>query len=469
MLTLSGIAGVRSGLRAGEEFKTRGRRPRRRRAWAVETLEGRALLSIYLVDSPGDTGAGLGPVGDLRYAIEQADQETGNSTIVFAPNLYGQTITLSSGMLEIAKRAGTLTIQGPGARALTISGGGQGPVLAIDPISKVAMSGLTVTGGVGSQGGGISNDGQLTLSLVTITGNTALGGGGGGIANGPFGTLTLTASTVAGNVSDLADGGGIANAGTLTVNRSTISGNAVTFGNGGGIANSGTLTIEDSTLSGNSAVYGSGGGISNTSALSMLDDTVSGNTADVSGGGLDNEALQGGTVAMDNTIVAGNTCTQDARTADVIDDADFDGSHLVGGSDLIGSGDLGTLSRTLAGVAPKLGPLQDNGGPTWTQAPLAGSPALNAGDPSLVPDSMTTDQRGYGHPRIVHGQVDIGAFEHRAPQPPLLVLPRVLPPVASLPGDFIGLTIIPSTASKGRAPSTTGAAGSIAGGPLGES
>jgi hypothetical protein len=281
--------------------------------------------------------------------------------------------------------------------------------------------------------------------------------------------LTLAASTVAGNLSDFGDGGGIANAGALTVMRSTISGNVAYAANGGGIANTGTLTIEDSTLSGNSAVFGSGGGVSNTFALSMYDDTVSGNTADLSGGGLDNEAFQGGTVTLDNTIVAGDSCTQNPRTADVIDNADLDGSHLVGGNDLIGSGDHRTLTRTLVGVAPKLGPLQDNGGPTWTLALLPGSPAIDAGDTSLVPPSIRTDQRGVGHPRIGQGQVDIGAFEHQSLRPPLPVLPRPLPLLAQIPGDFVGLTVVTTRPSSGTTPSPAGAGGAIPSGKLGGS
>jgi hypothetical protein len=58
-----------------------------------------------------------------------------------------------------------------------------------------------------------------------------------------------------------------------------------------------------------------------------------------------------------------------------------------------------------------LGPLADNGGPTWTHALLTGSPAIGAGDPNFTspPDF---DQRGPGFPRVVSGRIDIGAFEY---------------------------------------------------------
>jgi len=57
-----------------------------------------------------------------------------------------------------------------------------------------------------------------------------------------------------------------------------------------------------------------------------------------------------------------------------------------------------------------LGPLQDNGGSTFTHELLSGSPAINAGDPSFTPPP-DYDQRGPGFPRVVNGRIDIGAFE----------------------------------------------------------
>src|SRR4029077_9228011 len=60
------------------------------------------------------------------------------------------------------------------------------------------------------------------------------------------------------------------------------------------------------------------------------------------------------------------------------------------------------------GTALNLGPLQNNGGPTFTRALLSGSPCLNAGS---NPANLTTDQRGAGNPRAANGAPDIGAFE----------------------------------------------------------
>ena len=78
------------------------------------------------------------------------------------------------------------------------------------------------------------------------------------------------------------------------------------------------------------------------------------------------------------------------------------------GYNLIGdtSGGSGFRPTDLLNVDPLLGPLQDNGGPTFTQALLPGSPAVDAGNNTNAP---AFDQRGFT--RIVNGAIDIGAYE----------------------------------------------------------
>jgi hypothetical protein len=84
------------------------------------------------------------------------------------------------------------------------------------------------------------------------------------------------------------------------------------------------------------------------------------------------------------------------------------------GHNLIGNGENGsgyastdTVGRSASLIDPKLGPLQDNGGPTPTMAPLPGSPAIDAGGLS----DSEWDQRGPGYRRLVNGTTDIGAYE----------------------------------------------------------
>jgi hypothetical protein len=172
-------------------------------------------------------------------------------------------------------------------------------------------------------------------------------------------------------------------AGTLTVSNSTLSGNSAgylggpIYNVGGGIYNDGTLTVSNSTLSSNSATghYG---------------------TTPNGGGGIYNR----GTLHARNTILAGNTA---ATAPDLYGNLGSLGHNLIGNS----SGGTGYTATDLLDVNALLGPLQDNGGPTQTIALLAGSPALNAGDPAQL---GVADQRGV----IRSGGVNIGAYQASA-------------------------------------------------------
>jgi hypothetical protein len=266
-----------------------------------------------------------------------------------------------------------------------------------------------------SSGGGLVNGGTLTLSNSTLSGNHAYGtGGGGGIYN--FGTLTVSNSTVSGN-SVFDQGGGIYNYGTLTLSNSTLSGNiAGIFGvfGGGGIYNIGTLTVSNSTLSGNSAVDG-GGGIATGGTphpVTLTNVTITANRASSTtpGGGL---LVFNGSPVLHNTLIAGNFRGPTGTTRD-----DVSGALNSGGDyNLIGDGTRMTgltngvhgnlVGSAAAPIDPLLGPLQDNGGPINTHALLAGSPALNAGDPAQL---GVADQRGV----LRSGGVNIGAYQASA-------------------------------------------------------
>src|SRR5262245_58771123 len=188
-------------------------RPNRRRTLPhLEVLEGRCVPTTVT------TLADAGP-GSLRQAILDTP---GGSTVDFQPGLSG-TITLTSGEVAINK---DLTVAGPGADVVTVSGNHASRVFNIAPTFTVDISGLTIAdGSVGiAFGGGILNAGTLTVTDSTLSGNSVrVGGQGGGIFN--EGTLTVTGSTLSGNSASV--GGGISNlGGTLTVTSSTLSGNS---------------------------------------------------------------------------------------------------------------------------------------------------------------------------------------------------------------------------------------------------
>jgi predicted outer membrane repeat protein len=276
----------------------RSRRPASRRNTptlrpTLEALEDRWLPSTLTVLNNLDSGA-----GSLRAGIAAA---LNGDTIVFAPSLVGQTITLTSGELLIKQ---SITIAGPGAGNLTVSGNHASRVFEVSEGKgkgknvTVILSGLTIGNGmVNGNGGGILNNGTLSVSSSILSGNSASDYGG-GIAN--YGPLTVSACALSSNSATY--GGGIFNNGTLTVNSSIISGNSASK-NGGGIANVNTLTVSDSTLSGNSAAQG-GGIASFVGTVTVSGCTLSSNSATVSGGGIYNRA----TLTVKNTSsITGNT------------------------------------------------------------------------------------------------------------------------------------------------------------------
>ena len=300
----------------------------------------------------------------------------------------------------------------------------------------------TIANNFAHDGGGISNNGGIwTSTNDTIANNTSTTSGG-GIANN--GTLTVSQSTISGNSAG-GNGGGIGNDGSLTLVQSTISGNLANS-NGGGLGNNyyGTATVTQSTISGNSA-RNAGGGIGNLGTLAVRQSTITGNLAGAVGGGIASfysDNYEYGSATLTNTIVAGNTATSgasdiadfgssldttnsannligDAFTSGGLQDKSFDPTH----GNIVGINGFGTLPITSV-LFPYL---IANGGPTLTHPLMPGSPALDAGDNTLIPadtldqdgDADTTepvpfDQRGAGFDRILNSTVDIGAVEGTA-------------------------------------------------------
>ena len=174
-------------------------------------------LTDILVDSTADAvdaNPGDGACDDgagnctLRAAIMEANATAGAVAITLPAGTYTLTIAAAgpngaeTGDLNITDE---LIVEGAGAETTIVDGGGLDRVFRVRKDNNVAISGVTVRNGGGSNGGGISNSGPMTLTDVTVSGNTA-DVGGGGIVNG--GTLTMTNVTVTGNTADL--GGGIA-------------------------------------------------------------------------------------------------------------------------------------------------------------------------------------------------------------------------------------------------------------------
>ena len=283
----------------------------------------------------------------LRVAISEANSDGAPDVISFVPGLSGSIVLDSTlGCLTIQDEPGVsndVSINGPGAGALSVSGNG-----AVRPFSVVSGANATI--------------GKISI----INGNaTNVSGFGGGIRN--QGTLTLNDSTVSGNKAD-AWSGGVLNLGTLTLNRSTVSGNEAS--DGGGIANTGALTLNDSTASGNKA-DAHGGGIyqANPSSPSTItNSTISGNWASY-GCGIDNHE---GLTRIENSTTTNNTAAISgsgvASTGDNSASTEiFSYSFTSDGYNLIGGGLTTAFNQTgdrFGVTSPGLDPLANNGGLT---------------------------------------------------------------------------------------------------------
>ena len=179
-----------------------------------------------------------------------------------------------------------------------------------------------------------------------------------------------------------------------SLNNSTVSGNG---------AAAVDISIEAAALVSNSTISGNtGGGIytapgAPTGGSTVVNSTMSDNYVEIWNGG----------AYIKNTIFdvspGGHSIVSDGFTT-IISDG-YNVSSDDGGGYLNGPGDQ-------INTDPLLGPLQNNGGPTFTHALLPGSPAIDTGDPNFAPPPRY-DQRGRGFPRVVHGRIDIGSFEVR--------------------------------------------------------
>ena len=294
-------------------------------------------------------------------------------------------------------------------------------------------------------GGGIYSDGgDISLGATTIDGNSfGLGGstagdnGGGGVyLNGGDVAIVLSSidanSLVVGDSStDGGDGGGAIYSfgGTVGTDFSSLSQNTATVsvngnGNGGGAVFDDssdsiylTSTISDNklTLSGNGTQNNGGGAVHSFDGGLISAVTMAGNSINAPGGGLF-LAGSSGTFDLKDTIIADNTAGSAGNCSGA-------GTFASAGFNLE-SGNTCGLNATgdLVNTEPKLGPLQNNGGPTPTRALLAGSPATDAGSCSdVLGNPLTIDQREVARPQPAGGKCDIGAFE---------LQPSVAPPPA---------------------------------------
>jgi predicted outer membrane repeat protein len=409
----------------------------------VCTMAMQTRAATITVTNTNDSGP-----GSLRQVLVNAND---GDTINFA--VTGN-IALTSGGLVIDKN---VTILGPGANELSIDGNQGDFVFAVYADKTATISGLTIRNGqvgIGNVGtltvsncavscnssGGLSNvaNGQAsTNATLTIANSIVSDNSGPGIFNEAFmasAAVTILTSTLTGN------GGGIYTYGfeggtNVTVNNSIISDNSADLG-GGIYSYWSPVTIANSTLSGNSAGTSGGGIYAEGPLVEISNSTISGNSAGNSGGAIFNNTS--GYVRIDNSTLSGNSAgsgggvytVSGVDVSNTILNAGLSGENIFnnggtvtsygynlssddGGGFLTGPGDQ-------IDTDPLLGPLQNNGGPTFTHALSLRSPAINAGDPNFTPPP-SYDQRGSPFVRVFNGRIDIGSFEaqprHPTPHP----------------------------------------------------
>ena len=384
-----------------------------------------AQANIIVVNTTSDAApsetecSGIAADCSLRQAVDKAQS---GDMVQLGAGVY--TLTLGAD-IEIAK---SLTFDGAGVTSTSIDGSQNSAGNTVAPArifrvdgATVTFNGLTLTGGDDAAdencpngcetlqengGGALFNNGGTVAA--TNAGFTNDGGALGGAISTNGGSVSLT------NVSFTGDDGYIG--GALFTRGGTVTGNGVLFYNDAALATDnaaaylygGTVSFTNTTVADNGGASSRGGGIDNGGAtLTLVNDTLSGNVR----GSLLTDS--GASTTVENTILGAGfsdgvdyACIASGYTDDINDRATANAITTDDGHNIDQDGHCGLTGPTdTSGQDPMLAPVFDNGGPTLTQALLAGSPAL--GDPATA-NCPITDQRGQTRP---DDKCDVGAFE----------------------------------------------------------
>jgi uncharacterized repeat protein (TIGR01451 family) len=264
----------------------------------------------------------------------------------------------------------------------------------------------SLNGASDTVGGGIAigTNGEAEISNTTISGHHAVRGGG--IYN--EGKLTLEESSIIDNKSDYA-GGGIYNLGDIAIKTSTIANNQDLYHGGGITIENGVGSIFNSTISSNESNWSGGGIYVKNGSLNVESSTIAENvllSGSGRGGGIFEE---NSTVNMQNSIVA----SSQGICSDCYGAIYSYGYNLI--EDKSNCNISGNTASDIYGEDPLLGVLADNGGPTLTHALLQNSPALFVGSCQRINGmKLSYDQRGIERPQgpwaPIHG-CDRGSYE----------------------------------------------------------
>lgn len=256
------------------------------------------------------------------------------------------------------------------------------------------ISKTTISSNKAFNGGGVENFGGMQIINSTISDNQAANVGG-GISHG--GSMSFELSTLSGNKAPF--GGGMRDFGNSTfIYRSTISANEAT-GEGGGIYSTANTGVENSTFSANKAGAANGGGafVEDGGEATLVYVTIANNSGTF-GGGVYAKSSSNSKISLEKVVLSNNPGGNCSGATLVSQGYNLSSDHYCGSAF--------TLPTDKNHKNPKLGPLANNGGPTLTHLPLAGSPLIDKGGPA---GSITIDQRGLSRPQ--GPATDIGAVE----------------------------------------------------------
>lgn len=407
-------------------------------------------LTAYLSRTDtGDASPGDGVCADttgfcsLRAAIEEANALPGHDRIHVTRGPSSRPPGLLPAEVVISD---DVDLYGDGMEATHVAGLHLDRLLYLLPGVNVAISDLTLRGGLAEDGGVIKNEGSLTLDRVEIAQGTA--NRGGGIFNS--GSLIATDTFFFQHIGQAPDsrGGAIYNSGSLRLDRVSFTKGQAVLGCGGAVYNASTGVGEaiNATFMKNGSRKADGGAICNDGGVfRCLHCTIARNRATTVGGGIVN---YGGTVELHSSLIAENTSAEEADSdncggtpvTSLGYNLDGDGScQLHSGGDISGvnSGIRG-LDIVDAGYVP-VGAFKRDYGPGIDNADSIGCPSVDA----------------RGLPRPVGTGCDIGAFEHQSPLPPATATPTASP---APPTPTLSATPSPTSTRTGtptRTPTTT--------------
>jgi len=385
---------------------------------AIFSYQSEAYISNTTFSANEAYGEGGGAIESTGTLMLSNNTFSNNRAIYHFPNALPETTSPGFGgaLLLISGGDASLAYSFFTGNDAAVNGGAiyndRGSTLSIFKSTVDTNSVTAENCGSGCRGGGILNEGDLWLFESTVSSNDAPLQGGG--ISHAVGKLNLINSTLRNNIAD--NGGGLYSLGTTVVKNSSVIDNTALTDFGGGIQNDADLTVVNTTISGNSA--GVGGGLSNSGggSIRLFDSTIVENTASISASAVYNWK---GMVTLSNTVLQGRCNNWHLNSGGVGDENPS--SPVSNGGNLESPGNTCQLTAGTDQVNvadPMLAPIDDNGGPTWTHSPLAGSPVIDQGvDAVCTPRDQRLAARPFDGDGDLTATCDIGAVEFAADPP----------------------------------------------------